>query len=138
MAKPVIIVLEDMKMRIDWLRKFFDSRCHIVWVTTVTDFQSAVAKHNLDTKLIIFDHDLDMQFGSTGASLGPDGMNGLHAAEWLPGLMANTPILVWSRNGHKAPAIEETLNKRGFKNVYRLMFGFHRSIADYIKRSVGI
>jgi hypothetical protein len=132
-TKPVIVVLDDMKARITWLRRYFDSSTNIIWRSNVTDFIAAV-EANPSVKLIILDHDLDMQSGSTGESQGPDGLTGMDATSFLPARHRSTEILVWSRNGHGAADMTENLQKRGFGKVTTIMYGFDRHIWTLIKK----
>jgi len=135
-SKPVIIVLDDMKDRIVWLRRWFDSSTHIVWKTNVSDFLEAVESYP-SVSLIILDHDLDMLPGSVGVSMGPDGLTGLDATHHLSETFHHVPILVWSRNGHGAAQMTANLQKRGFRKVSALMYGFGRILHDHIRTKLG-
>lgn len=137
-SKPIIVVLDDLKSRVKWLRKYFDSSTHIVWHQNVTDFISALNTHSGGVSLIILDHDLDMQSGSVGMSMGPDGLTGQDATDFIPKSFSSIPVLVWSRNGHGAEAMTKNLQKRGFKNVFTIMYGFDRVIWDLVKRVTGV
>lgn len=130
-SKPIIIVLDDMKLRIDWLRKWFDSSNHIIWRTNVTDFLEAV-NANPSVQLIILDHDLDMLDGSKGVSMGPDGLTGFDATNLLSLQFRNTQILVWSRNGNGAADMTDNLRSRGFNKVTTMMYGFGRYLFNHI------
>ena len=103
--KPIILVLEDMEIRVVWLRTIFGDHVEIVWTTNVADFITTQARVAPDRVcLIIMDHDLHLP----GHAVVP---SGLVAARTMT-LVA--PVIVWSQNPEGAPSMRDELKRRGY------------------------
>lgn len=126
--KPIIVVLEDMDVRVNWLKRNFGDTCEILWCESVESFFHELRTIDRERiKLIILDHDL-----GTGSMISevedrklviPDpsketfpydtnGENGMHAAQGL-GPWREIPTVVWSINSARAPSMKKELEDRG-------------------------
>ena len=106
----MILVLEDMECRIDWLRDA--TKGHVVqWCKTV----SALVAAQGTPSLVILDHDLG-DLGTANFSVGADGMTGLDAADCMPAVAC--PVLVWSMNPTRAPQMVQALQRRGMRATW--------------------
>lgn len=109
----VVLVLEDMQVRVDWLRDLVGDRASVLWCADVAALL-AVLRGGSVPDLVILDHDLggiprDLDAGSRDK----DGRTGLDAAEDMPPV--ECPVLVWSVNPVRAPIMVETLRRRGMQ-----------------------
>ena len=101
--RPLIIVLEDDRERMDWLRRTIIG-VEILEYWSVNQFVAAINEHKDSgrLKLVIFDHDLgcippNAQWdGNYSSTTDPDGLTGTDAVR----LVDNLPCaaLVWSLN----------------------------------------
>ena len=85
----MILVLEDMDIRVQWLRKMFPAT-EIQWCSDVSSFQEVLRSRS--PSVIILDHDLGP--GSV-TSEDSGGLTGYDAAK---ALRTNAPVLIWSVN----------------------------------------
>lgn len=109
MERSIIVVLEDMRVRVDWLRESFPE-AKIVWSETVADFISSFA--GLDQSriaVILLDHDIG---GPFYGSSDDEGKNGLDAARELMGVQ-DVPVIIWSINGDGSRAMQQELEGKG-------------------------
>jgi hypothetical protein len=114
----VIVVLEDMQVRVDWLLGLVGNE-RVAWSETVSDFLPTVDAPTL----VILDHDLggvpmtlEEATAPGPASRGRDGLTGLDAAERMP--VVSCPVLVWSVNPVRAPQMVATLRRRGMRALW--------------------
>ena len=138
--KPIIVVLDDLKQRVDWLRSHVGDRADIAWDVTVSGFLNKLkaAESTGRLFLVVLDHDLD--FGvdkhlSKGENLDKNGHDGRTAARHLTLSDKSIPVLVWSMNGQMALEMENILSKRGF-NVSRMMYNFRQIIGNIVDRNL--
>ena len=131
MQRPTILVLEDMQIRVDWLRDAFP-HATVVWLETVSDLMSSIAALGpFPPALILLDHDLGLgashmeDDGSVlllddGVSfpLDVNGNNGMHAVDMMPDSMKVVPMIVWSINGPRAREMVARLTERGFVTTH--------------------
>jgi DNA-binding NarL/FixJ family response regulator len=106
----VIVVLEDMDVRVQWLGKRFPGSYQ--WAQTVTELKATLALMDMrkqKPKLVILDHDLGVD---SCESNGSDGLCGLDAAKWLA---VECPVLVWSMNGPAAKQMVRALIDSGHR-----------------------
>lgn len=101
-----ILVLEDEKYRIDWLRENMGI-FSITHVETVDAFKRLMP---CTPTLVILDHDL-----GEGAGTGMDAVRALKVP-------LATPILIWSINVVRAPVMEQALKQAGYTTVLRNPF----------------
>jgi len=92
----IIVVLEDMETRINWLRSTYPE-AEIVWHTTVKGFVACL-ESGIKPTLVIFDHDLDTADPNArpGQLHDVDGLTGADAARMMPEL--DCFAVVWSAN----------------------------------------
>lgn len=104
--RPIIALVEDMEVRVEWLAEKFPD-ADIVWATTVDEFFAKLRVIDRSRlALILLDHDLGGPFfGSAGA----DGKTGLHAAQGLEGWY-DVAVIIWSINEDGAKEMLHTLN----------------------------
>lgn len=107
----MIVVLEDMDVRVQWLMRMFPDT-NVRWAETVTDFHEAIAEAGDALQLVILDHDLGP--GSL-VSEDADGYTGMDAAT---DLRTTAPVIVWSINPVGAPAMVDTLIESGHDAVW--------------------
>ncbi len=124
MTKPIIVVLEDMIERINWLRKEFGAHTEIVWAKTVDQFFEELRLLDRSRlRLILLDHDLGGIIDDNGTDtslirsanwpLDPSGKNGGDAVDGLDG-WNDIPVIVWSINNVSAPLMVDELKDKGF------------------------
>lgn len=132
MSKPVILVLEDAEVRVEWLRDKFESVATIVHATTVTAMLDELERWKGSLALVILDHDL-----GTLQPNGADNMCGSDAARLLD-VRRDIPILIWSWNPVGASQMMLSLTDHGYTSVSRLPFEARNfpSMAQYILRAV--
>ena len=138
--KPIIVVLDDLKQRVDWLRSHVGDRADISWDVTVSGFLNKLkaAESTGRLFLVILDHDLDFgvdKHQSKGENMDRNGHDGRTAARQLTLSDKSIPVLVWSMNGHMALEMENILSKRGF-NVSRMMYNFRQIIGNIVDRNL--
>ena len=93
-TKPVVLVLEDQEVRVDWLRDTFPDFMEIIWSKTVSDFLQSCKDHAGVTAVAILDHDLGFD-ESVLQSEDVNGQTGTDAAR----LMLPVPyVVIWSMN----------------------------------------
>lgn len=120
--KPIVIILEDSKPRIDWFKQEFPN-VDCVWVETVTQFFDVLKTVDASRlRLFILDHDLgdindqnvDTLIVSPGTwPVGSDGKSGFDVVKNLDGFI-DVPIIVWSINSIAAPKMVNSLLERGY------------------------
>lgn len=88
----MILVLEDDRLRVKWLRRV--ATCPIVHVETVEDFLEFYEENKDKLKLIILDHDLGQM------------QSGYDAAKRID---SGVPVVVWSVNPVGAENITKAL-----------------------------
>lgn len=125
----MILVLEDMQVRVDWLRDLVGDRVKVVWSTTVE--QLVIDRRNVRPSLVILDHDL----GGPPCAGGPpsrdaNGHDGLYACERIRAV--ECPVLVWSMNPTRAPLMVESLRRRGMRALWA-PFGTHECTAAIVR-----
>lgn len=132
-----IVVLDDMKQRVDWLKGRVGDRATILWSTTVKGLLKNLkaAESRGDLVLVLLDHDLDIWSGRQD-SKDKNGEDGTDAAKTLALSDKSIPITVWSVNGRAAIGMEDILVKRGF-NANRMMYLFQQINARTIERVLG-
>ena len=101
-----ILVLEDKESRVRWLRRMFP-RALIVWTDKV-ERMLAILREDRVWDLVLLDHDLNRD------------RTGMDAAREIRCI---APIVVWSPNVERAPAMVETLRLNGQNVVGWLPFG---------------
>lgn len=128
--EKLIVVLEDSKERMVWLRENFPDAI-IKWSTTVDEFFDHLRTSSKDDiRLIILDHDLGsddlatecqtltMERGcSATCSLDENGQNGTHAVDGLDS-WHEIPVVVWSVNTVEGPRMAARLKKKKFVVVW--------------------
>lgn len=116
MSDKVVHVLEDMNMRVDWLKETAPP-CDIVWSTCVQDFLDKFEEESRDIRLIILDHDLgldnDDKDGYTPDRNGQCGADVVRELENVP-----CPVLVWSINMVAAPEMVSSLKDKNISAVH--------------------
>ena len=126
---PVVIVLEDSRPRVDWIRSEFPT-ADIRWCTTVTDFFEELRMVDRKSlRLLVLDHDLgDVQPDDHQSSnpselvMGPgatwpldeNGNNGMHAVDMLSTAFNDVPVIVWSINTPRAQEMVHRLTEKGY------------------------
>lgn len=122
----MILVLEDLKERVDWLRQTFP-RTEIQWCTTVLSFQMALSECNPD--VIILDHDLGP---GSATSEDADGLTGYDAAK---ALKTRAPVLIWSWNMWASNRMSEALMNNGVMHkALPIIPSNYTAIAVYVMR----
>jgi len=109
-VQNVIVVLEDMQERIDWLQDTFPDT-GVIWVKSVKqllDELKFVGKDNV--ALILLDHDIGGQFAG---SADEDGLTGFDAAKSLTD-WSDIPVIIWSINPVGAKKMHDALSNDGF------------------------
>jgi len=136
MTKPIIIVLEDMIERINWLRKEFGDQTEIIWAKSVDQFFEELRLCDRQRlRLILLDHDLggvaiDDDLTSQYTEHWPldlDGKNGGDAVDGLDG-WNDIPVIVWSINNISAPLMVDELKDKGFAAGWIPFLTTHRSM----------
>lgn len=114
----MIIVLEDMQVRVDWLRDAFGALHAVNWRDDVESF--LLALDGVAPTLVILDHDLggpiDVTKPEPRMSRDADGLTGLDACDRMP--VVACPVLVWSMNPVRAPIMVQTLQRRGMRALW--------------------
>ena len=140
MTKPIIIVLDDMIERIDWLRKEFDDQTEIIWAKSVKQFfEELMLCDRQLLRLILLDHDLggvviDDDITSLHTEhwpLDPDGKNGSDAVDGLDG-WDDVPVIVWSINSVSAPLMVDELKDKGFSAGWIPFLTTHHSMLRFM------
>jgi len=124
----VILVLEDMVERTDWLRdqvRRLWSDVHVRQIERVDDFVHEVAAcgkfRAAEPMLVILDHDLGGAPTSLeGGTRDVNGETGMNAAQQMR--VVRCPVVVWSVNSVRAPEMVDVLQRRGM-NARWLPFG---------------
>lgn len=121
MILPVIVVLEDCRERMHWLRETFRGEAQIVWTWRVSGLLDALDEHGPMVRCVILDHDIPppdsdeiedapwVQNNSQDA----EGKTGYDACLEMP--IVDMPILVWSVNGPGRERMIRTLRERGMR-----------------------
>lgn len=107
-SKPVFLVLEDMEIRIDFLRNTFGDAVEVVWAEDVTTFRQKLAGISPERLCaVILDHDL----APPGTPMkDKHGLDGTDAAK---DLKVNVPVFVWSMNPVGAVRMVKILRESG-------------------------
>lgn len=135
MTKPIILVLEDMFVRIEWLRAHFEADAEIIWAKNVDQFFEELRLLDRSRlKLILLDHDLggdsDADGGliaSTSWPMDASGKNGGDAVDGLDG-WNDIPAVVWSINNVSAPLMVDELKDKGFAAGWIPFLSTHRNM----------
>lgn len=113
-----ILVLEDCRERMRWLREEFRGEAQIVWTWKVADFVRLIGEHAEGLACVIMDHDIpppdtdeDDAPCVQNNSQDVDGKTGHDACKEMP--LTSAPILVWSVNGVGRERMIRTLRERG-------------------------
>ena len=112
--KKRALILEDMEVRVDLIRKqvFF---LKATWAKTVQEFKS-IYEADPTFDVIILDHDLG---GPWYGSTDENDQNGQHAVDFLIARNGKLPpILVWSINTVAAPNMVKSLQAHGHNAVW--------------------
>lgn len=134
--KPVIVVLDDMKHRVDWLRGAVGAEAEVLWATTVKGFLKILkgAQRRGGLCLVLLDHDLDFNNGRTD-NCDVDGLCGTDVAKTMTLDDMSVPVVIWSLNGPCAMNMEDILLGRGFK-ISRMMYHFRNILKSMISQIV--
>ena len=110
-----ILVLEDMRERVDYLRTicFKDEILHTY---TVKHFIEEFEAQEGEFDLIILDHDLGGPFFDSADKYEQTGQ---HAVDYLVHQEKRPPVLVWSVNPTGAPMMRKRLERAGYKTDWR-------------------
>lgn len=133
MSKPHILILEDQKVRVDWLRQVLGEHAVLSWHTKVAGFLGEV-QSRIDTGTIgevaafVFDHDLtpfdDIEtFILNPIKLADDnGEDGSDAARKFPKGLGQPNFLIWSVNPNGVASIYNKLGDHGYTEIERISF----------------
>ena len=123
MTLPIILVLEDCRVRVKWLRDQFRGEAEIRWTWRVSEFLRELDEHGPRVACIVLDHDipppsseeddLEELVWAHNAQDDADGKCGYDAVLALPAV--DVPILVWSVNGVGSERMMRELRARGFR-----------------------
>lgn len=113
----MIIVLEDMEVRVQWLTRMF-SDVNVVWHDNVTGFRESLEGLEAPPSLVILDHDL----GSTQTPWVSEGADGLSGSDAARELQVPCPVLIWSINPDGAQNMARTLANSGHARVRWIPF----------------
>lgn len=131
-----ILVLDDMKSRVEALFRHVGHFAEIVHCLTVSDLKATLESQRTPFDLILLDHDLGVDaepftaglyISSVDESRGADGLCGLDAArnldKWLrPDTQAAQMVIVWSINTKPALEMVKSLKDCGFAHVVHAPF----------------
>lgn len=104
----VVLVLEDMDHRVEWLRERLPSTAEIRHSNTV---EGLLWWWHAEPDLVILDHDLGGVPTALGTGSADDnGHTGMDAARRMP--VVSCPVIVWSVNPLRAPEMVSELWQR--------------------------
>ena len=125
----MILVLEDMDVRVQWLTRMFPD-VNVSWHDNVTaqkvisggysetEFMASLEALEAPPSLVILDHDL----GSIQTPWVPEGEDGLSGSDAADRIQVTCPILIWSVNPDGAANMARTLANSGHTWVDRIPF----------------
>lgn len=130
--KKVILILEDEKVRFDWIKSTFFNMATIVWTKTVKEFFEKLEEiPTKEIQLLILDHDLGVDtiddnpnqiILNSSFPKDTNGNVGMDAVDMISSEFFNMiPVIVWSINTPRASEMVHRLQEKKFF----LLFIFH-------------
>lgn len=120
---PIVLCLEDCRVRIKWLRDRLRGEAEIRWTWRVSDFIRELKANRDQIACIVLDHDIpppssedeesDEIVWAHNAQDDADGKCGFDAVLTMP--RVDVPVLVWSVNGVGSERMMRVLRERGFR-----------------------
>lgn len=107
--RKTILVLEDMRERVDWLTAKFPN-AKVIWTKQVGEFLQELTRTNPDElALVVLDHDIGGPFTGSTDTEGKTGMDAVRELEHTHG----APVIVWSINKDGWRLMVPTLIEKG-------------------------
>lgn len=128
--KKVILILEDEKVRFDWIKSTFSDIATIIWTKTVKEFFEKLEEiPTKEIQLLILDHDLGIDTTDDNNhhqiilnSSFPKDVNGnvgMDAVDMISSEFFNMiPAIVWSINTPRASEMVHRLQEKSFFAVH--------------------
>lgn len=121
---PIVLCLEDCRVRIRWLRDAMRGEAEVVWTWRVADFLRELDALGDRVACIVLDHDIPPPASEDDEDVAEfvwvhnaqddaDGKCGFDAALTMP--LVDVPVLVWSVNGRGSERMMRALQERGFQ-----------------------
>lgn len=127
--KKVILILEDEKVRFDWIKSTFFDMATIVWTKTVKEFFEKLEEiPTKEIQLLILDHDLGVDTVDDNSNQiilnssfpkDTNGNVGMDAVDMISSEFFNMiPVIVWSINTPRASEMVHRLQEKSFFAVH--------------------
>ncbi len=127
--KKVILILEDEKVRFDWIKSTFFDMATIIWTKTVKEFFEKLEEiPTKEIQLLILDHDLGVDTVDDNSNQiilnssfpkDTNGNVGMDAVDMISSEFFNMiPVIVWSINTPRASEMVHRLQEKSFFAVH--------------------